>query len=92
MMLLKWSSKALSDLGRLHAFLASANKPAAARVIQSLVAAPGRLRDHPDLGQRLSQFAPRNVRRLLVGSYEMQYEIRNEAIIILRIWHTREGR
>ena len=31
---LKWTSKALSDLTRLYEFLALANKPAAARVVQ----------------------------------------------------------
>ncbi|MEP6566833.1 MAG: type II toxin-antitoxin system RelE/ParE family toxin, partial [Mesorhizobium sp.] len=33
---LKWTSKALSDLVRLHDFLAPANGPAAARAVQSL--------------------------------------------------------
>jgi plasmid stabilization system protein ParE len=33
---LRWTSKALSDLVRLHGFLASANMPAAARTVKSL--------------------------------------------------------
>lgn len=50
--------------------------PAADRLIQSLVTAPIRLRDHPHLGQKLPGFAPRNIRRLLIGQHEMRYEVR----------------
>lgn len=89
---LKWSSKAISDLDRLHDFLAAVNPPAAARIVQNLVAAPKKLIQHPRLGERLDEFAPREVRRLLIGDYELRYEIRDEMIFILRIWHTRENR
>lgn len=89
---LRWSDKALSDLSRLHDFLASANPQAAASTVRALVAAPDRLLDHPRLGERLEEFAPRELRRLLVGRYEMRYEIRNDVVIVLRLWHTREER
>nr|WP_310633606.1 type II toxin-antitoxin system RelE/ParE family toxin [Paraburkholderia sp.] len=32
------------------------------------------------------------MRRLLVGHYEMRYEIQQSTIYILRLWHTREDR
>ncbi|MBO7381622.1 MAG: type II toxin-antitoxin system RelE/ParE family toxin, partial [Neisseriaceae bacterium] len=32
------------------------------------------------------------VRKFLIGKYEMHYEIQNDNIIILRIWHTKEDR
>lgn len=89
---LQWSRKAVSDLARLNDFLADVNPRAAAQVIQSLVAAPRRLQVHPRLGERLEVFRPREVRRILVGHYEMRYEIAGETIHILRIWHTREAR
>lgn len=89
---IKWTSKALSDLARLHDFLAPVNKPAAARAIQALTAAPGRLLEQPRIGERLDEFAPREVRRILIGRYEMRYEIEQSNIYVLRIWHTREDR
>ena len=52
---LKWTSKALSDLARLYKFLAPVNKPAAARVIRSLTAAPPGLLTNPRIGERLDQ-------------------------------------
>lgn len=91
-MQLRWSSRALSDLARLHEFLARVNSVAAARVVQSLAKAPAVLLQNPHLGEPLVQFSPRDVRRLLVGQYELRYEIRDEAIYVLRLWHTREDR
>jgi len=89
---LKWTSKALSDLARLHEFLAPVNQPAAARMVQALTQAPTVLLTNPRRGEQLFQFEPREVRRLLVRKYEMRYEIRSDVIYVLRLWHTREDR
>lgn len=89
---LKWTSKALSDLVRLHDFLAAVNKRAAARTVQSLTRAAGRLLEHPRIGEKLDEFEGREVRRILVGHYEMRYEILEPIVYILRLWHTREDR
>ncbi len=89
---LKWTSKALADLARLHEFLAPANKSAAARVVQALVKAPTVLLTSPRIGEQLFQFETREVRRILVGEYEIRYEISEPIIYVLRLWHTREDR
>ncbi|HVR82011.1 MAG TPA: type II toxin-antitoxin system RelE/ParE family toxin [Luteimonas sp.] len=91
-MQLKWTNRALSDLTRLHGFLASVSPPAAARTVQSLTTAPTRLQEHPQLGEQLEEFEPRDIRRILVGHYEMRYEIRAATIYVLRLWRTRELR
>jgi len=92
MMDLKWTNKALSDLARLYDFLAPVNKQAAGKIIQTLVAAPMSLKEHPHIGETLDEFQPREVRRILVGHYEIRYEIQEPTIYVLRIWHTREDR
>jgi len=89
---LKWTSKALSDLACLYEFLAPVNKPAAARTVQALTKAPSILLINPSIGEQLFEFEPREVRRLLVGQYEMRYEIQETTIYMLRLWHTRENR
>jgi len=89
---LKWTGKALSDLARLHEFLALANRLAAARTVQSLTAAPARLLEQPRIGEKLEEFGSREVRRIQVGRYEMRYEIQGSMIYLLRLWHTREDR
>ena len=87
---LKWTSKGLSDLARLYNFLAPVNKSAAARTVQSLTKAPALLLANPRIGEQLFEFSPREVRRILVGQYEMRYVIQESTIYVLRLWHTRE--
>ena len=91
-MVLKWTSKALSDLTRLYDFLLPVNKPAAIKAVRALAKAPDTLLSNPRIGEQLFQFAPSEVRRILVGHYEMRYEIADDTIYILRLWHTRERR
>jgi plasmid stabilization system protein ParE len=89
---LQWTNKGLSDLARLYEFLAPVNKAAAIRAVQSLTKAPEQLLAGPRIGEKLFEFEPREVRRILVGRYEMRYEIENDSIFVLRLWHTREQR
>jgi plasmid stabilization system protein ParE len=91
-MRIEWTGEALSDLIRLHDFLSPVNPRAAAQTVQGLTAAPRRLLEQPRIGERLDEFKPREIRRILVGKYEMRYEIRESVIYILRLWHTREDR
>lgn len=89
---LKWTSKALSDLVRLYEFLSPLNKNTAAATVQALTAAPTKLLSQPRIGEKLEEFEPREIRRILVGHYEMRYEIQQSTIYVLRLWHTREER
>ena len=88
----RWTSKALSDLNRLYEFLAQVNRKAAARTLQSLTSAPQRIIEQPRIGEQLDEFKGREVRRLLIGHYEMRYELTHDSVYILRVWHTRESR
>lgn len=88
----KWTGRAVSDLARLYEFLAPVNPAAAARTVQSLSTAPTSLLVNPRIGKRLQEFDPREVRRIIVGQYEMRYEIAAATIYVLRLWHTREDR
>lgn len=83
-----WSDHALQDLERLREFIANVNAEAAAQVLQSLVLAPVNLLTYSRMGPALAKYVPREVRRLIVG----HYELRVNALYILRVWHTRENR
>ena len=89
---LKWTTKALSDLVRLHEFLLPINRQTAVSTVQSLTAAPSKLLAQPRIGEKLEEFEPREIRRIFVGHYEMRYEIQHSTIYVLRLWHTREDR
>jgi len=87
-----WTHKAEDDIKRLYEFLAPYHPESAIKVVQSLVNAPNTLAKQPRIGEKLDAFPAREVRRLLVGQYEMRYEIKDNTLYILRIWHTREQR
>ena len=91
-MKIKWTSKASSDLVRLHEHLRPVAPDAAARVVQQLARAPDRLLGYPRIGEKLEAYEPREVRRIIVGNYEPRYEIADATILILRLWHSRENR
>lgn len=91
-MKVSWTRPAVADLARLHNFLEPAAPEAAARILQQLARAPDRLVEYPRLGEKLDHYAPREVRRITVGRYEMRYEIADATIFILRLWHSRENR
>ena len=44
------------------------------------------------IGKQLFEFEPGELRRLLVGQYEMRYEIQVSTLYLLRLWHIREDR
>jgi plasmid stabilization system protein ParE len=89
---LRWTASAHRDLVRLHDFLHQLDPRAAAKAVRQLVAAAERLPAWPRLGERLSAFAPHEVRRLIVGDYELRYALADTTITILRLWHCREDR
>src|SRR3546814_2727807 len=91
-MKIQWTSKASSDLVRLHEHLGPVAPEAAACVVQQLAHAPDRLIDYPRIGEKLEAYEPRAVRRIIVGKYEMRYEIAAGRIFILRLWPCRENR
>lgn len=91
-MKLQWTAKAQDDLARLYDFLAEKNAASAAKAMRALVSAPERLLSQPRIGETLEGFEPREVRRWLIGRYELRYEIRRKIVFVLRIWHTREDR
>lgn len=91
-MKIQWTSKASLDLLRLHEHLRPVAPKSAARVVQQLARAPDRLLEYPRIGEKLEAYEPREVRQIVVGNYEMRYEIASGTIVILRLWHSREHR
>ena len=89
---IKWTAAATGDLDRLHDFLAPVAPEAAPKIVQALARAPLRLIDYPRIGERLDAYQPREVRRIIVGRYELRYELTGDLIIVLRLWHHREHR
>ena len=83
---------AYADLRRIHEFLEPVNPVAAEHSVRAIVARVRRIPAQPRLGETLTAFGNRGVRRVLVQGYEVRYEIAGSDIHVLRIIHTRENR
>ena len=91
-MRVRWTRRALRDLARIRDFLLPVNPPAAVKAVRALQAAVSILADRPRIGAPVEEYAPLEVRRLIVGQYEIRYEVLEATIRILHLWHTRENR
>jgi plasmid stabilization system protein ParE len=65
---------------------------AAARVVRAVVSRVRRIPAQPRLGEKLTGFGERDVRRVLVQRYEVRYEIVESDIYVLRVFHAGEDR
>ncbi|WP_338501227.1 type II toxin-antitoxin system RelE/ParE family toxin [Sphingomonas kaistensis] len=87
-----WSVVAFADLERLQTFLAEVDLEASEKIADLLANSPTALLDFPRRGPRLFEFDPREVREFRVERYVFRYEVRDNQIILLRIFHMREDR
>ncbi|ESQ76045.1 type II toxin-antitoxin system RelE/ParE family toxin [Asticcacaulis sp. AC402] len=91
-MTIQWSLAAQRDLVRLADFLKPVNPRAAAQVVHNIIAAVEKLADFPELAPRIEGQDDRDIRSLMIGDYNLHYEIKGDSLLIVRIWHGREDR
>ena len=91
-MRVEWSAAARRDLLRLEAFLRPVSPRAGARVVRMLVDAAARLPEFPHIAPSVDAYEGRDVRSLIVGDYNIHYDVRADVISIVRVWHMREDR
>ncbi|VVE85712.1 hypothetical protein PSP31121_05375 [Pandoraea sputorum] len=77
---------------RLPAFLAPLNRPGVARTVPALAKAATALLANPRVGAPLCPFALREVRQMLLGAYEVRYEMQDATRYVLRLSQTGEER
>ena len=86
----------MSDLQRLHDFIAEENPSAARHVARELLDGISGLRRFPRMGKKVAvapgQLAPNEFRDWFTGNYIVRYLILDDRIVILRVWHGKEDR
>ena len=91
-MTIRWTIEALDDVDRLVDFISVHDPDLANEVERKLELAPQSLVQFPRLGPRLIDFDPREVREYRVDRYVMRYQLVEQDIFVLRIFHAREDR
>ena len=93
---LSWLPEALNDLIRLREFIHVHNPAAAGRAANRIRETVGKLPDNPLIGKSVDDINDSTLRELFIpfgqGGYWLRYLVREENIIIVRIWHGRENR
>jgi plasmid stabilization system protein ParE len=93
-MTLEWSADALADLDRFAAFLHQ-HHPSLARIVaREIVEKAQILSDHPQLGRPIAgrDEYRQVVLRVLNAAYVFQYRYDGQRLVMLRVFHGREGR
>lgn len=90
--MIKWTTSAERDIVKVYDFLARSNPKAAVQTVKLLIEGIEKIDAFPQLGIRLDDFKPREVRRIIIGDYEIRYEFTENTIFVLRLWHSREDR
>lgn len=91
-MKLQWSVRAVRDLARVELFIEPANSKAAHAVRLRLIQAAETVQTNPRLGTRVNPDVAIEIRRLIVGDYDIRYRVTADAITIARLWHSKQER
>ncbi len=89
-MVVKWTRRALSDLGKIADYIAQDKPAAALEWVADIRRKVGYLEANPFMGRASSG---QNVRELVVHkSYLVTYRIILDEVQVLQVWNTRQNR
>lgn len=93
MMALRWAPEAVQDLARLREFLGDENAAAAWRAALRIRETAAALRRQPELGRAVEDEVFRDlVAPFGGGAYVLRYRLDEDAVVVVRVWHSREER
>ncbi len=85
--MVKWTSTAKKDLKKIYSYIAEDSKYYARRVAQDIVEKTEGLNDFPEIGRIVPEINDKKIRELIVYSYRLIYEVKNDDVDILAIIH-----
>lgn len=93
-MTVEWSADALADLNRFALFLRDKHPSLAKRVAAEIIAKAQVLADHPKPGRPIlgREEYRQVILQVLNAAYVFQYRYDGRRLVMLRIFHGREGR
>jgi toxin ParE1/3/4 len=86
----RWSSRALSDLEAIAAYI-EADSPAYARsVVKKIISATRQLSQFPRSGREVPEFENPSIRELIIYSYRIIYKLDDSVVTILSVIHGKQ--
>ena len=82
-----WTGPALDDLREIQRYVAR-DKPQAARALARRIRERvNGLHEHPQSGRMVPELERQGLLEMIVAPYRIVYQTRQDAIVILRVWH-----
>lgn len=85
--MVKWTSTAKMDLKKIYSYIAEDSKYYARRVAQDIVEKTEGLNAFPEIGRIVPEINDKKIRELIIYSYRLIYEVKNDDVDILAIIH-----
>ena len=85
-----WSETALIRADDISNFIAEDSLKEAIKWLKQLFIEVDRFEIFPELGRLVPNFNDEYLREIIFGNYRIIYEVNNNAIEILTIWHSRK--
>lgn len=86
-----WSQQAVADLRSIHDFIARDSRYYAKKVVHDIRELVDELIGLPKMGRMVPELNEEAVRELLLYSYRIVYEIKDEEIFVLTVVHQRKN-
>ena len=87
---IRWTGPALMDLRSIRDEITAEGRPAAAkRLAKRIRDSVLRLQRHPHSGRPVPEFPGAGYREVIVTPYRIVYELAEERVVVLRVWHGR---
>lgn len=85
---IRWTHSAVRDLDDAVDYIATRDPEAAARVAALVIEAVESLVEQPEMGAVVRDLQPSGrFRHIVRGKYRIIYEVRDEAVFVMRVWH-----
>ena len=93
-MKLVWLGQSQEDIKRLYDFLLDKEPVAAERAVRAIQLGARKLVDFPHIGRPMGDETERRELFIPFGAsaYVPRYRIRDDTIVVIRVWHSREER
>ena len=82
-----WARRALQDLESIASYIAQDSPAYAATVVRTIVNQTKMLVNFPRSGRKVPEFDNENIRELLVYSYRLIYQLREDEVVVAAVIH-----
>ena len=82
-----WAPQAIQDVEAIRAHVARDSAHYADLVVERIVAAVERLKDHPRSGRVVPELGDESIREVIHGNYRIVYRMRHDGVEIATVFH-----